>query len=104
MKRELLILVLLGVGLGLGGCAGQFGSGIGGTNSAMTPEQVKAWVADKNASAVCLQIIAPTGNVKFVAVNLDKGTVPNGVVTVDPNSCAVAMSNETPVKAPAVPK
>ena len=58
----------------------------------MTAEQLKALAADKNFSAVCSNVTGPWGMARFVYTNVDKGSVPNGAISVDAN-CVVTMSN-----------
>jgi hypothetical protein len=58
----------------------------------MTPEQLKALVADKNFSAVCSTVTGLWGSGKFVYVNVDRTVVANGAISVDAN-CLVTMSN-----------
>ena len=64
-------------------------------NPSFTPEQLAALVKDKSAAAVCVQVVAPAGTVRMAYVNLDKGVLPNGAVSVDPSNanCVVTMSN-----------
>jgi hypothetical protein len=76
--------------------------------SNLTADQLKAIASDKNFTAVCTNIVGPSGNGKFVYVNIDKSVVANGAITVDPN-CVITMSNETkhvdkvPVPTPTTP-
>ena len=78
----------------LAGCA---------TNPNLTPEQIKAMVADKASTAVCVTIVAPAGTTKIVFVNLDETRV-NGTVNVDPASCGVNMTTTSPPKTTTPPK
>lgn len=60
--------------------------------SRMTPEQIKEAVKDKSANIGCVSIKAPyPGN--SVLVNLDKGILTVGEVTVTPD-CTVTIRNE----------
>lgn len=63
----------------------------------MSADQLKQIAADKNASAVCSQVSGVWGTGRVVSVNVDKGSVQNGVVTVDAN-CTVSISNAATVK------
>jgi len=64
-------LVTLSVAL-LAGCANlQFPNDA----SKLTPEQIRAVVADKNANVVCATITSAAGNATGVSVMLDKGSL-----------------------------
>jgi hypothetical protein len=65
----------------------------------MTAEQLKALAQDKNFSAVCSSVTGIWGNARFVYTNVDKGTVPNGAISVDAN-CLVTMSNNALIAPP----
>jgi hypothetical protein len=81
-------LVALTFILLLAGCATTGGPNI----SNMSPEQLKALVADKNFSAVCTTVTGMGGQAKFVYTNVDKSLVTNGSIAVAPD-CTVTMSN-----------
>ncbi len=63
----------------------------------MTPEQLKAWAADKNANIQCVVANSPYGKGNAVALVLDKGIVVNGTVTVD-DACKVTITNGSPAR------
>ena len=63
--------------------------------TAMTPEQLREWVKDKNANISCGVINSPYGRGVAVYVVLDRGIVVNGTVVVD-DQCKVTITN-TPV-------
>jgi hypothetical protein len=66
----------------------------------MTAEQLKAFAADKNFSAVCSNVTSRWwGMAHFLYANVDKGMVPNGTITVDAN-CLVTMSNNAVIGPP----
>jgi hypothetical protein len=65
----------------------------------MSAEQLKALAQDKNFSAVCSNVTGPWGMARFVYTNVDKGSVPNGAISVDAN-CVVTMSNAIAVAPP----
>ena len=52
----------------------------------MTPEQLKAYALDKNASIACVQARNATGTVAMITVTLDKAVIASGSVTVKPAS------------------
>lgn len=81
-----MVVVLL-----LSGCAS-----MAGPNS-MSADQLKQIAADKNASAVCSQVSGMWGTGRVVSVNIDKGSIANGDVTVD-DKCTVTIHNTVPVK------
>ena len=84
MRILVLILVLI---LGTAGCVS-----LPANPTNMTPAQLKAWVADKNANISCGVINSPYGRGVGVYVVLDKGIVVNGTVTVD-SECKVTITN-----------
>lgn len=92
MKLLLVCLVLL-----LAGCTAF------SPPNTMSSDQLKAIAADKNASAVCSQVSGVWGTGRVVSVNVDKGSVQNGVVTVDAN-CTVSISNTATVHTKTEPK
>jgi len=57
----------------------------------MSPDQLKQLVADKNATAVCAVVNGPWGKGSVVSVNLDRGTVNTGSMTVD-SECKVSIT------------
>lgn len=73
---------LLVVALGLAGC---------GTFS-MSAEQIKASAAAKDANVVCVQGVGPWGKANTVYLNVDKGVIASGMVSID-GECKVQFSN-----------
>jgi len=63
----------------------------------MNADQIKAIVADKNATAVCSTVTGAGGVGKIVVVNLDRGVIGNGTVQVDPD-CHINMNNTAVVR------
>ena len=61
----------------------------------MTPDQLKEWVKDKNASVGCVVANSPYGKGNGLYLVLDKGIIPNGTVTID-DACKVVISNTAP--------
>lgn len=104
--RFLLTIVLLGVlTLAVSGLAG---CGTMAPQPNMNVDQLKAIVADKNASVACSTIMGPWGQGKIVLVNMDQRVISDGGVTVNPD-CTVKIENvippkPAPVVTPAVPK
>jgi hypothetical protein len=68
--------------LALAGCAGQQ---LPGDPSRATPEQIKAMAADRNANVACSVGTGPWGKVTLLFAALDRGVIPNGVVSIDPD-------------------
>jgi len=64
----------------------------------MSAEQLKAAAADKNFSAICLTFTGVGGSGKSVVVNVDQRVLINGTIAVDPNTCAVTMTNAATMK------
>lgn len=80
--RYLLILPLL-----LTGCAT-----LGANPQHMTPEQIREWVKDKSGMVGCTSVSTPyKGTV--VLLNVDKGMVMNGVLTIK-DGCEVTYTNQ----------
>lgn len=92
--RPALVLCLLP----LTGCASMF-------SPAMSPEQIKAAVADKSASVVCSRIITAGGSADTIVVNLDQRVIRNGQIAVG-DKCQVTVSDMAaiPVPIPEAPK
>lgn len=63
----------------------------------MNVDQLKAIVADKNASVACSTIMGPWGQGKIVLVNMDQRVISDGGVTVNPD-CTVKIENMIPPK------
>lgn len=59
----------------------------------MTAEQIRAAVSDKNANVGCSTVNSPYGRGVVTMVTLDRGTMPNGKVTVD-DQCKVTIENQ----------
>lgn len=59
----------------------------------MTPEQLRAMVADKSAAAACSRVQGPWGNGTVVTVNLDRGTVPAGASVEIGADCVVRIGS-----------
>lgn len=84
-------------GLLLGGCA----PSLPANPSGMTPDQLREWVKDKNATVLCAVVSTPyKGSV--VSFNLDKGIVVNGSMTIK-DGCEVTITNAPPPPRPNVP-
>lgn len=62
--------------------------------SKMSPEQIKEWVRDKNASISCGKVNTPYGPTVLTYVTLDKSVIFEGVVTVDAE-CKVSITNDS---------
>jgi starvation-inducible outer membrane lipoprotein len=65
----------------------------------MSPEQLKEYAKDKNASISCVQARNMSGTVAMITVNLDKSTFVNGSVTVKPASdceATITATGKTP--------
>lgn len=58
----------------------------------MSPEQLQALSKMKDANANCIIANTPWGRGVSVYVNLDKGVIPAGTVTID-GECKVTISN-----------
>lgn len=82
MKTLMMLLIAM-----LAGCA-QFPA-----SSSLTAEQIAAMVKDKNASAVCLQVIGPQGTIRLVVVNADAGTAKGGVTVNPGQDCSATINN-----------
>ena len=65
----------------------------------MTPDQIKEYAKIKDASVMCLIANTPYGQARALYVNVDKGIVPNGTVTVD-DQCKATITNATPAAPP----
>lgn len=89
--RKYLLLTLLALPL-LGGCMS-----LPADPSKMSAEQLKEWVKDKNATVGCVIANTPYGRGVGVFVNMDKGIVPNGALSVD-SECKISIQNATPAK------
>lgn len=58
----------------------------------MSPEQLQALSKMKDANANCIIANTPWGRGVSIYVNLDKGVIPSGSVTID-GDCKVTISN-----------
>jgi starvation-inducible outer membrane lipoprotein len=66
----------------------------------MSPEQLREWAKDRNASVSCVQARNATGTVAMVTVTLDKAAIASGSVTVKPASDCEATITAAPVVKP----
>lgn len=88
--RRLSCCLLAAVAL-MGGCAGALPA----DPSKMSPEQLKASSLDRSAVASCTVVNSPWGVGRTIYVQLDKGTIPAGAVTVG-TDCAVTVQSTKP--------
>lgn len=88
----------LGLVLALSGCAA-----LPVNYNNMTPEQIKAVVADKNMNAQCGVANTPYGKGIMVLVSIDKSVIPNGSVSVD-DQCKITFTNAPIPRAESAPK
>ena len=84
VTRLVLIIALVGAG-----CVS-----LPANPSSMTPEQLREWVKDKSANVLCSTIATPYKGTVIV-MNLDKGVVVNGAVTIK-DGCEVTITNTAP--------
>ena len=61
----------------------------------LSAEQIKEIVKDKGIMAQCSTANTPYGRGIVVIVGIDKGTLPNGNVTVD-DQCKITTTSENP--------
>ncbi len=61
--------------------------------SKMSPEQIKEFVKDKNASVSCGKVNTPYGPTVLIYVTLDKAVIFEGQVSVNPD-CQVTITND----------
>ena len=61
----------------------------------MSAEQIREFAKIKDANIMCIKMNTPYGNATGVYLNVDKGVVPNGTVSVD-DSCKATVTNATP--------
>ena len=90
-------LLLGALVLGLTGCAGLFPNV---QIEKMTAEQIKEVAKIKDAGVTCVSLGTPWGRQSALFVNLDKGVIASGAVTVDPD-CKASITN---APAPAPPR
>jgi starvation-inducible outer membrane lipoprotein len=62
----------------------------------MSPEQLREWAKDRNASVTCVQARNATGTVAMISVSLDKSVISSGSVTVKPSSDCEATITAAP--------
>lgn len=62
----------------------------------MSPEQLREWAKDRNASVTCVQARNATGTVAMISVSLDKAVISSGSVTVKPSSDCEATITASP--------
>ena len=84
-------LALLATVASLAGCAGTLPA----DPSKMSPDQLKAAAVDRSAVASCTVVNSPWGVGRTIYVQLDKGTIPAGAVTVGAD-CAVTVQSARP--------
>ena len=65
--------------------------------ASMSPEQINASSKAKDANVVCVYASGLWGEATTVYLNVDKGTVVEGGVTVG-NSCSMTFATTNPVK------
>jgi len=70
--------------------------------SKLSPEQIKATVADKSATVACGLVTGTYGRATTVYVNLDKTSVVDGTVTVNAE-CVTTVTLTAPHKAASSP-
>ncbi len=75
--------------LALTGCAQ-----LPGDPTHMSPEQLREYAKDKNASVQCVIVNSPWGRGVITSVNLDKTVLFEGAVTVT-NECVVSITNDS---------
>jgi hypothetical protein len=61
----------------------------------MTPEQIAATAKMKDANINCVIIASPWGKGVTTFLNLDKGVLPVGTITVD-SECRITIRNQEP--------
>jgi starvation-inducible outer membrane lipoprotein len=62
----------------------------------MTPEQLREYAKDRNASVTCVQARNATGTVAMISVSLDKAVLTSGSVVVKPSSDCEATITAAP--------
>lgn len=82
-------LALLVGALGALGCAS-----LPANPEHMSPEQIREWVKDRNASVLCAVVNTPYGRGYVLALGLDRGIVLNGTLVVD-DACKVTIQSQT---------
>ena len=88
MKHSIVIAAI-----SLTACTSMGGGGLAG----MSAEHITASAKIKDASIACTRATTIYGSVTSLWVNLDKGVIPNGGVTVSPD-CASVTINNAPAK------
>lgn len=84
------MLMVVGVVLALAGCATQQTP-----YERMTAEQIKAASADKSIAATCSHGTGPWGLARVVTLQMDKDTLKEGSVGVDPD-CKLVITAVAP--------
>jgi starvation-inducible outer membrane lipoprotein len=64
----------------------------------MTPEQLREYAKDRNATVTCVQARNATGTVAMISVSLDKAAIVSGSVTVKPASDCEATITSRPAQ------
>ena len=83
MKAAMALLIILVL---LAGCAGPAGM-------AGNADQLRELVKIKDANITCIIANTPYGKGSALFLNLDKGVLPNGLITVD-DACKTTISSE----------
>jgi hypothetical protein len=89
MKFKIVLLILLCTLIG--GCASAGYQG-------MTPEQIAATAKMKDANVNCVVLNSPYGRGVTVFINLDKGVIPLGTITVDSECKTTVSTSPAPFK------
>ena len=82
-------LALARLALALRGCASMLGTA---PVQEMTAKQLHEFAKIKDAAITCINIGTPWGRQSALFLNVDKGVVINGALTVDPD-CKATMTN-----------
>ena len=85
MKYAAILIAILA----LAGCTSMGGGGLAG----MSAEQITASSKIKDASVACTKATTIYGTVVSLCVNLDKGVIAQGSVTVAPDCSSVTLTN-----------
>ena len=82
-------LAIASLALALSGCASMLGTA---PVQEMTAKQLHEFAKIKDAAITCINIGTPWGRQSALFLNVDKGVVINGALTVDPD-CKATMTN-----------
>jgi len=88
LGRLALLAILLTVAYLLTACGGM---NLPADPAKMTAEQIKALATDRSAAAACTTVAGPWGTGRTIFVQLDKGTIPAGAVTVS-QDCQITIT------------